>query len=856
MEDMKKKTSHFLWGSLIGLVFLCIGVFAWITLYMLRESESTITRVVNLYMEEMNGQLQRHFDSLIQMRMLQVEGITEVVPPESVDELDEDVIARLAESGKKRDFIYMALYNNEGEEFVIYGDPVDVVNKDHFIEAMNRDEKIAATGTTESGDRLLLYGISVGYPRSVGYPLPDGSQCTALAVGLPIEKLNEALALGMDDGLNFSHIIRKDGSFVVQNGELPYDNYFDWLREEAVFDGIDGEEAIAGLEEAVNSEDSYTLVFSIAGERRHVYCSHMNNSEWSLVTIMPHGELDDAVSGLGSSRVTITLAGCLVLLTVTLIIFFTYMKMSRQQIEATEKAQKEAEHANLAKSEFLSNMSHDIRTPMNAIVGMTAIAAANMDKPDQVKNCLQKITLSSRHLLGLINDVLDMSKIESGKLNLNVELVSLRETMESLVSIVQPQVKAKGQSFNISIQNVLAEQVLCDGVRLNQILINLLSNAVKFTPEGGSIDVSVMQEESPVDGHRVRTHFWVKDNGIGMTEEFQKKIFESFVREDSKRVQKIEGSGLGMAITKYIVDQMEGTIEVHSELEKGTIFHVVLDLEKAEVPEEDMRLPDWNMLVVDDDLQLCKDVVQSLKDLGVRGEYATDGASAVELAEKRSKEGRGYHVVLLDWKMPDMDGIETAREIRRKIGDQIPILLISAYDWSDFEDEAKAAGVSGFISKPLFKSTLYHGLSAYTESGRQESERMEGSRDFTGVRILLAEDNDINWEIANELLSEKGFELDWAENGQLCVDKFLEKEPGYYQVILMDIRMPVMDGYEAVKAIRNLQERPDGKEIPIIAMTADAFAEDINRCLECGMNGHVAKPLDMNELVRMIERFL
>ena len=269
-----------------------------------------------------------------------------------------------------------------------------------------------------------------------------------------------------------------------------------------------------------------------------------------------------------------------------------------------------------------------------------------------------------------------------------------------------------------------------------------------------------------------------------------------------------------------------------------------------------MRLPDWNMLVVDDDLQLCKDVVQSLKDLGVRGEYATDGASAVELAEKRSKEGRGYHVVLLDWKMPDMDGIETAREIRRKIGDQIPILLISAYDWSDFEDEAKAAGVSGFISKPLFKSTLYHGLSAYTESGCQESDRMEGSRDFTGVRILLAEDNDINWEIANELLSEKGFELDWAENGQLCVDKFLEKEPGYYQVILMDIRMPVMDGYEAVKTIRNLQERPDGKEIPIIAMTADAFAEDINRCLECGMNGHVAKPLDMNELVRMIERFL
>ena len=891
MEAMKKKTNRFLWGSLIGLILLCVGVFVGITTFMLRESERTITQVVNLYMEEMNHQLQRHFGTLIGNRLLQVEGITEVVPPEQVETIDEDTAAVMEEYGRSRGFIYMALYNSEGREFLIYGDSVSIEDQDHYIDAMNEKRRTAAIGETASGETLLLYGISVDYPDSEGYPLPDGSRCTALAVGLPIQKLNEALSLSSDGGLIFSHIIRKDGSFIVRNSDISEENYFEWLQKDVDFGDEDREQVIGELKEAVIREEPYTMVFSVDGERRHVYCSHMENSEWTLVTVMPHGEVDDAVSGLGSQRIEVTLTGCAVLLAVTFVIFLVYMRMSRRQIEATEqaqkaaehaqreaeqaqrkaehaqreaeqaqkaaeRAQKEAEHANLAKSEFLSNMSHDIRTPMNAIVGMTAIAAANIDKPEQVRNCLHKITLSSRHLLGLINDVLDMSKIESGKLNLNTELVSLRETMESLVSIVQPQVKVKGQTFNISIRNVLAEQVLCDGVRLNQILINLLSNAVKFTPEGGTISVTVAQEALPQDDTRVRTHFWVKDNGIGMTKAFQKKIFESFAREDTKRVQKTEGSGLGMAITKYIVDKMNGTIDVLSEPDQGTEFHVVLDLKKAETEEVRMELPGWKLLVVDDDELLCQDVVHSLEELGICAESARDGETAVEMARARDKEGRGYDIVLLDWKMPGMSGIETAKAFRERVGDHIPILLISAYDWSDFEAEARAAGVSGFISKPLFKSTLYYGLEPYIYPEHKNVKAAETPKSFKGVRILLAEDNELNWEIASELLSEKGFELDWAENGRQCVDQFLEKEPGYYQVILMDIRMPVMDGYEATQTIRNLQERPDGKEIPIIAMTADAFAEDINRCQEYGMNAHAAKPLDIDELVRIIERFL
>lgn len=342
---------------------------------------------------------------------------------------------------------------------------------------------------------------------------------------------------------------------------------------------------------------------------------------------------------------------------------------------------------------------------------------------------------------------------------------------------------------------------------------------------------------------------------MGMSPEFQKKIFDSFVREDSSRVRKIEGTGLGMTITKYIVDEMQGEIELQSELNKGTEFHVTLDLKRAQTKEEDMLLPQWEMLVVDDDEELCLSAVDSLKEIGVEAEWATDGATAIRMAEMRHRQKKDYHIVLLDWKMPGMDGVETARELRRHVGDDIPILLISAYDWSEIEEEARAAGITGFISKPLFKSTLYSGLSRFATSENKDVELPEEKiNDFTGRRLLLAEDNDLNWEIANELLSSFGFSLDWAENGRLCVEKYQASQPGYYDAVLMDLRMPLMNGYEAAEAIRK-SGRKDA-DIPIIAMTADAFSEDIQKCLACGMNAHVAKPLDMREVIRQLQRFM
>lgn len=852
-RGMNKKIIRFLWVSFIGLLALCIGVFSAITSFMVRQNNAALNRVVDTYMEGMSTQIQRHFETMVDMRLIQVEGIVQAIPPESVTTLDQTTRERFERAAAYRGFIHLALYSIEGEAEVLYGEDVTVEDKEIFLADMNNGDKLVTLGTTAGGETMLLYGISVGYPNDVGYPMSGGQRCTALVVGLPIDQINNALSLGVDSTLIFTHIIRSDGTFVVENADIASDNCYDWIRENGRNYGLeDIDDTMAELRQAVEARTEFSMVVSIGGEAGHVYCVPLPNTEWTMVTVMPRGVLDEALATLGNQRVWTALAGCSIIMLAMLAIFLVYFRFSRQQMAELDKTKQKAEHANRAKSEFLSNMSHDIRTPMNAIVGMTAIATKNIDKPDQVKDCLRKITLSSRHLLGLINDVLDMSKIESGKLTLDMELISLREVMDGIVSIVQPQISAKKQVFDIFIQDIREERVYCDGVRLNQVLINLLSNALKFTPAGGQIHVTLSQEPSPKGEGYIRTHFLVEDTGIGMSPEFQSRIFESFVREDNKRVHKIEGSGLGMAITKYIVDAMDGTIEVQSELNKGSQFHVTLDLERFEEREEEMLLPAWDILVVDDDERLCISAADALQEIGLRADWTLDGSSAIEMAERRHAEARDYHIVLLDWQMPGMDGIETARRMREKIGEDVPILIISAYDWGSIEAEARAAGVSGFLSKPLFKSTLYYGLSRFKEGAEAKNEAdQEAGADYTGRRLLVAEDNELNWEIARELLAPYGFELTWAENGRICLEKFQASEPGWYDAVLMDLRMPMMDGYEATRAIRAC-DRPDA-DIPIIAMTADAFSEDIQRCIQCGMNAHAAKPLDMRELLRTLQ---
>ena len=850
MKSRQSNTTRFLITSMVLVALLSVFIFGFLAFYMNRKSADTISQVGSIYMSGMGEQISQHFATTIDLRLSQVEALVESIPPSGMEH--DTLRERLATAAQVRGFESLAFYSKSGEFEMIYGEEATLADPDPFLESLNAEEKKVAVGTTPDGEKYILLGVSTTYT------MENGEECTALVAALPASYIGETLSLYDSENshsLVYSHIIRYDGSFVIRSGDAFRDNYFDRIQALFEDEGADGRQYIQELEVAMASQEDYNTVLQFGHERRHLYCTRLEYSEWYLVTVMPYGTLDEAVNELSGQWLYLVFAGCAIILTALLLVFWRYFLLLKAQMAELEEARQAAEAANKAKSEFLSNMSHDIRTPMNAIVGMTAIATANISDKKQVQNCLRKITLSSKHLLGLINDVLDMSKIESGKMTLNSDLVSLRELMDGLVSIVQPQVRSKRQQFDVFIHDIIAENVCCDSVRLNQIMLNFLSNAVKFTPEGGVIHVSLYQKPSPKGENFVQTHLLVKDNGIGMSAEFKAKIFESFSREDSTRVHKTEGTGLGMAISKYIVDAMGGSISVESELGKGSEFHVTLDLEVAEVQEVDMVLPPWRMLVVDDDKLLCETTVASLKAIGVDAEWTLDGETAVQMVENRHSLRDDYQVILLDWKLPGMDGIETARAIRKKLGDEVPIMLISAYDWGEIEESARSAGINGFISKPLFKSTLYYGLRQFAGESSEPAELVtENHTDLHGKHILLAEDNELNWEIASDLLSEMGLVLDWAENGQICVNMFEHSPEGFYDAILMDIRMPVMTGYEAATAIRAL-DRPDA-DLPIIAMTADAFAEDIKKCLDHGMNAHVAKPIDVREVARLLEKYM
>jgi len=844
---MIKNTKKFLVISFSILISVCIVMFTITSVYVSGKSDGAINEIGMIYMSAIAKQMQEKFDAVIDSQILEMEGIVLRHPPEEM-EYGQEMIDQLVLSAQVRDFVYLGLYTDDGESEMIYGSEVEYESEEVFQNVLQDSSLRVFSGLSSEGERVMCMLINVEYP------MKGGKTSSAMVAAIPMEYLEKVLALDGENSLMYSYIIRRDGTFVVRTRE---NSFFENINETfCEYNGKSAQQYAQELQEAVSSKSEYATIACMDDERRYLLCTDLPNSEWYLLSLMPFGTLDRILQDLSLKRQSATLLMCFIIIGGIVIIFMIYYKLSRQQMMELEKARQEAIKANKAKSEFLSSMSHDIRTPMNGIVGMTAIAMANIDNQERVKDCLGKITLSSRHLLGLINDVLDMSKIESGKLTLNMNQVSLREIMDSIVNIVQPQVKERQQHFDIFIQKIQTEDVHCDSVRLNQILINLLSNAIKFTPEGGRINVYLEQEDSPLGAQYVRCHFRVKDNGIGMTQEFQEKIFDTFTREEKAQIDKIEGTGLGMAITKAIVDTMKGSIELQSAPGKGSEFHITLDLEKADTKVEDMKLPPWRMLVVDNNKDLCQSAVESLREIGIEAQWAVDGETAVAMAKKCHEEDNGFEIVLLDWKMPGMDGLHTAREMRKHLGENVPILIISAYDWSEIEEEAKEAGVQGFISKPLFKSNLYLGLSRYMLDAPEEETKKEtvSHRSFHGKRILLAEDNDLNWEIAEDLLSEAGFQLERAENGQICVEKFEQSELGCYDVVLMDIRMPVMNGYDAAKAIRALPRKD--ANLPIIAMTADAFSEDIQQCLECGMNEHVAKPIDVDRLTQLLKKYL
>ena len=531
----------------------------------------------------------------------------------------------------------------------------------------------------------------------------------------------------------------------------------------------------------------------------------------------------------------------------------------RKMNQALAEAVHVAETASKAKSTFLSNMSHDIRTPMNAIIGFTTLALSNIDNTQRVRDYLGKILSSSNHLLSLINDVLDMSRIESGKIHLEETAVSLSDVLHDMKTIISGQIHAKQLELYMDAMDVANEDVYCDKTRLNQVLLNLLSNAVKFTPAGGTISVRLKQLPEAVKGcalYEIR----VKDNGIGMSPEFAQKIFSPFERERTSTVSKIQGTGLGMAITKNIVEMMGGTIEVQTEQGKGTEFIVRLPFRiqsETHRVEKIAALEGLKALVVDDDFNTCDSVTKMLVKVGMRSEWTLSGREAVLRARQSMELGDAFHAYIIDWRLPDMNGIEVTRQIR-SLGDDTPIIILTAYDWADIEAEAKAAGVTAFCAKPLFMSDIRQTLMTAIGQTQAEAEHPilpTASPDFKGKRILLVEDNELNREIAVEILQEYGFLVDSAENGAVAVERVKNSAPGDYDLVLMDVQMPIMNGYEATKQIRAL-DNPGLAGITILAMTANAFDEDRKEALKCGMNGFLSKPIIMEELICALQNSL
>ena len=637
-------------------------------------------------------------------------------------------------------------------------------------------------------------------------------------------------------------IIDSNGSYIIRRHSFKSSSFFEFFK--SYNSNVPNQTQQELFNKITTSTGSFTMFVNLEKDKSIVaYTPFDSTGGWTLLSLMPVEYLN--VNTENWLLIGIVSFGLLALFIFDLAVMLYFNK--RLQVTA-----KEAELASRAKTDFLSTMSHDIRTPMNAIIGLTTITEKNLDNKKQVEENLRKITLASNHLLTLINDILDISKVESGKLNLSPQSFSIVETVENLVNISQPMIKENNIDFNFRTSRMEKEYLYADQLRLNQIYINILSNAIKYTEPGGSVSVDMKEEESQKEGC-VRLTYIVADTGIGMSPEYMEHLYQPFSRQTDSRVNSIQGTGLGLAITKQMVDLMEGTIDCQSEQGKGTTFTVTLDIPVSDHQRMDMKLDALDVLIVDDDEVLLQTATDTLESLGLKVEQGSSGLEALGMIKHRHEIGKGYNIVILDLKMPDIDGIETVRRIRAEIDKNTPILLISAYEWSDIEKEAKDAGANGFLGKPLFRSTLYDKISEILGKETQSLEPENDYSDLEGLNILVTEDNEINWEIISTLLSMYGINSERAENGRVCLDKMKEAKQGAYTLIFMDIQMPEMNGLDATRAIRKLDD-PWASSIPIIAMTADAFSENVTECMNAGMNGHIAKPIDIKLVLKEIRR--
>ncbi len=711
------------------------------------------------------------------------------------------------------------------------------------------------------------YNLSTGQPILRHFvPVIQDGETVALLYGVTdLENLPESLNVdNIYNGRAYVYIIdTRSGDFLVDTRHETLGNISDFSADQSSRKTKGEKSWDEYTEDLIHLKSGYVVYRTEKTDGwEYMYYAPIGVNKWSIAVDIPEKEV---FANVFAVRNVCVMLG--VLMALTVILYYLWMRRNAKQIMdqavehavLTEKLQK-AEAADRAKSTFLSNMSHDIRTPMNAIIGFTTLAQTNLDNQERMQEYLKKILSSSNYLLSLINDILDMSRIESGKLNIEEKECSISDIFRDMRNIIQTQMHSKQLNFFIDTMDVVDENIYCDKLHVNQVLLNLLSNAIKFTPAGGTVALTIRQKPHAPKGYG-SYEIRVKDTGIGMSPEFTKHIFEPFERERNTTASGIQGTGLGMAITKNIIDTMGGTIELHSEQGKGTEFIINLDFrlctepQKVEIVQE---LQGLRTLVVDDSFSTCDSVTKMLQQIGMRSEWVLHGKEAVLHARQAHEMGDAYHAYIIDWFLPDLSGLEVVRQIRAIVGDDAPIIIVTAYDWTAFEEEARAAGVNAFCNKPIFLSELRDILISATNktlSTQQKESDADSSNDFTGTRLLLTEDNELNREIAEELLTDRGFIVDTAEDGTIAVEKVKNAAPGYYSLILMDIQMPKMNGYDATRAIRALED-PVLANIPIVAMTANAFEEDRKQALACGMNAHIAKPIDVERLLEILTTIL
>ena len=724
------------------------------------------------------------------------------------------------------------------DEYDVSYQRMDLLGNMEWIDEIGESINISRAYTNPiNGEQSLAFCNKI----TLYNPETDSMDDAVLLRVVPISALEQKWIFPQTELVNAElAMIDANGDYILKGYSFKNSDFFEFYKS---YNPTDPESSNELFERITASTGSVSMINSHNEECILAFTPIASKAGWTMLGLVPAKDLN--VKNGNRALFGVVSIGLLVLFISDLF----YMLYLNKRLRIT--AQK-AEAANKAKTDFLSTMSHDIRTPMNAIIGLTTLAQKNPGDVEATKESLRKISLASNHLLTLINDILDISKVESGKLKLSPLTFSIVETVENLVNISQPMIKEKNIEFNFHINQMEKEYLFTDQLRLNQIYINILSNAIKYTEPGGSVSVELREEKSEKSGC-VKLTYVVADTGIGMSPEFMENMYKPFSRQVDSRVNSIQGTGLGLAITKQMVELIGGTIDCQSEQGKGTTFTVELDIPIADRQREDMQLDPIDILIVDDDEITLQTTADTLKSLGASVEQAGSGAEAFEMIEQRHLSDRDYNVIIIDWKMPETDGLETVNRIRSKTDTKTPILLISAYDWSDVEDKAKKAGVNGFVNKPLFRSTLYDKINSLIgkESGSVEPE--DDYSDLHGLNILVAEDNDINWEIISAMLSMFGITSERAENGRICVEKMSEAKEGSYTLIFMDVQMPEMNGLDATRTIRKL-ENTWASSIPIVAMTADAFSENITECLDAGMNGHIAKPIDVKLVIREIRR--